>query len=675
MKRINKTTAAVELKAIFTKPTVTTTWLDESTIENAKNRLLMTEQVTTALETKADPMHEYAFRQFIETPNDRLASILNKLHAYEEHLQVEVGKLAYKLTPRKNRNFNAFQNAQIAPIMAFMIMTALMEVGAIETEVKTLMELDEDTGKKTWRNQTFVTFGHSVVENKMYIKGLALEPTVIQKTTKVRPGGKATKLSGKEKLFLKNAGSTPLRLIDIDPEQIAEYLRSSEWYQKVLNNDPDVKMDIIIADDLIAKQVAKFTAMQTLDSFYLPLWLDYRTRLYYELVEMGFNPHGKTFETSLYELAEPKYITNTGFENLAYSAVAIVEGRMSHKEAIDKFNLTPGLYLDALKSKSGDMGKDLYNSRLAQAIEDYYNEVPSHFLLGEDATNGGLQHHGIGFKAPMMMKPSNVGGESTQQDSHTNLQMRLGLKERQEAKDIHQPLLHGSSMRTVAKVMGKTVPETRVMLKEGYGAEVFNIEKIADWGVKAVDNNNTSLMWTTADGFKAQSIAYTESVPLELYAMSSNTKSGYTQIKIHRDMPLIQDAKGNPIYGSVTNDGEEDKTMGKSNKLRGLDANITHSIDATGLRTVIRTVKHENQDNTAGGIWKHDNFLVHPNDMTFVRQGYKSALIAEFHGNYYQSALEQIASNFVGEAPMLPTLVMGDATVEMIENSNYFLAP
>lgn len=670
MKRITvnpATVATSEVAALFHKPEILTTWIQPSDIENAKTQLIATSQVITLLEDKADKVHEYSFRQFIEYDSQELANLLNKMNALDELLQVVVGQLSYKLRIRKNSEFNQFEQHKVAPVTAFIILQALIEVGVIQTQTKVISELNETTGKKVWRTQTIINFGHTIPENDLYIHGLTLEPCILQGSTKVRPGGKSVKLSGKEKLFLKNAGATPLRLIALDPTVLETYMKQSPWYMSVLNGD--VNMDPIIANALIKKQVAKFTLMQKLESFYLPVWIDYRTRLYYEITELGFNPHGKQFETSLYELAQPRLIDADGYDALAYSAATIIDGRLPHWEAIQRFTANPSHYLAALKTPSDDMGETLYNARLAQAIEDYYSGTPSHFLLGEDATNGGLQHGGIGFKEPAMMLPANVGGSTRQEDSHQNLGDSLGLS-REEAKPFNTQLLHGQSILATAKQLSKTVADTKAMLKSAYGNGFFNIETIANWGTQVVDNNNTTLTWTTLDGFKAQSIAYTESVPLTIYAFSSSTKTGYTQIKIHRDMPLLLDRKGQPIYGNVG----DDKSMGKSNKLRGLYANITHSIDATGLRTVIRAVMHSSTEEHRGGVWKHDNFLTHPNDMKTVRHAYKQALLAEFDASLYESAMNQIVANFNGTKPLVPTLVVGNATKDMIEQSHYYLA-
>jgi len=666
------------IQQLFNKPAQVTEWITAEDIKEVKDAIHATPAAMLALETKANDVVKYATEYFLYTLEDSfIANILNKMHAMEEHLQVEVGKLTLKLRVQPNHAFSTFHQEEMKSIIAFTIITGLIETGKIQSQTTPVAETDEETGKKTWRNQTFVTFGYEKGTNPLYVHGISLEPTILQKKTKVRVGGKSVKLNSAEKKFLIEAGSTPLRIIDIDSQILVDYAKSSEWYENVINGT--VNMDEIIANNLIKTQIEKFKLVQQLGSFYLPMWIDYRTRLYYELSQMLFNPHGKTFETSLFELAEPKMITDEGLDNLAYSAVVIIEGRMAHHLAMDKFYAEPRLYLDALReertttNKNGtvvkDFGKNLYNSRLADAIEDCYNGIPSHFLLGEDATNGGLQHGGIGFKSTKMMTSANVGGSSHQEDSHGDLQKALGLDTRDEAKPINTQLLHGQSISVTAKSMGKTVTETKAMLAEAYGNEFFNIEVIADWGTRVIDNSNTTLMWETSDGFKAQSIAYTQSVPLTLYALSSTNKAGYSQTKVHRDMPMLLDAKGNPIYGNIG----DNITMGAAAKLRGLYANITHSIDGTSLRYVIRALKAD--DVTNGGVYKHDNFLVHPNDMSVVRHGYKDGLLDEFDGDLYASAMDQIISNFKGSVPLRPTLVYGTATKDMIVNSHYYLAP
>ena len=264
-----------------------------------------------------------------------------------------------------------------------------------------------------------------------------------------------------------------------------------------------------------------------------------------------------------------------------------------------------------------------------------------------------------------MMIPANVGGAPQQLDSHGMLQVKLGLTSRDTAKDIHQPLLHGSSMHTLASVLECSVREAEIFVTKAYGKSVLNIEKIADWGVAVATNNNTSLLWKTRDGFNAQSIAYVETVPLTIKFIADRNSQGWGQLLLHKDMPLLKSVKGELVYGGGSSSNKA--KVGGTVKNRGLYANVTHSVDAAALRDIIRA--------TGGrGLWKHDNFLV-PGLMTLVRQTYRQALLAEYDFKAYDAAMLDILSNYNGEAPAKPTLVYGDATKDSIINSHYYLAP
>lgn len=267
-----------------------------------------------------------------------------------------------------------------------------------------------------------------------------------------------------------------------------------------------------------------------------------------------------------------------------------------------------------------------------------------------------------------MMIASNVGGAPEQLDSHGMLQEKLGLVSRDTAKKIHQPLLHGSSMNTLAGVLECSIREAEDFVVKAYGHSVLNIERIADWGVAIANNNNTSLLWKTRDGFNAQSIAYVETVPLTIKFIADRNAQGWGQLLLHKDMPLLKTSKGEIVYGG--GDKSSKAKVGGSVKNRGLDANITHSIDAAALRDIIRAVHAAGK----GGLWKHDNFLV-PGCMKLVRRTYKQGLLAEYDGKLYEAAMRQIIENYNGITPDMPRIVYGDASRDMIINSHYYLAP
>ena len=661
----------MSLDKLFAKPEINTDWATPNMLEEVKLHLQNFEGRREILRKGYSENLQFAIGWIIHRMDSaKVAAILNSLYADDEYLAVIVGKLAIRLE-MGGLPVTSFYYEEIKSDAAYQIITTMLDLSHIRFQDKLTQERDEDTGKVIWKTQRLLTFGKYVdLSESMYVKGIHEQPgTVMQKRFKVRAGGKALKLNADEKNYLKASSSVALRIIDIDPEEVRRYLIESEWYQSALKDPKETSrrgIDSIILNDIVRQQVEKFKLLQQLDHFYLSMWMDYRTRLYYDLTEMGFNPHGKTFETSLFELAEPEIINEEGADALMYSAVCIIDGRTPHHTAIENYLADPEHYIAALQKDKGDQGKNLYNARLAQALVDYTDGTPSHFLASEDATNGGLQHGGIGFKSEKMMIASNVGGSDHQEDSHGWLQQKLGLLTRDDAKAIHQPLLHGSTLKTISLMIDMDMEATRFLLEEAYGKEVFNIAAIAEWGVAVATNENPSLVWKTRDNFRAQSVAYTESVPIDVYALTHSTVKKYSQTRLHKEMPIFKDAKGQPVYGMVG----EDKTQGKLNKLRGLYANITHSIDATALRQVGRAL----HDKGTGGMFKHDNFLTHPNHVSTVRKAYKAALLEEFDDCGYQAAIDDIVDAFDGSKPIKPQLFMGTATKDLIEKSHYFLS-
>lgn len=618
--------------------------------------------------------------------NEKLRKILNSIDADKLHYGVVVGKIMERLNVQGDAAMQEFYSHEIKAYTAFQLVSILVDLDIVQLRSEFKFEVNEHTGIPEAKQIQYISFGIAKQDNPMYLKGVHTKPGVVtQKRYKVQAGGVSRKLGKAEKEILTMASSFPLRMVDIDLEELELYMKSSPWYMKVFKGEIE-NFDKLIADDLVANTLTKYSRLKTLPEFYLSMNLDYRTRMYYDLTQLGLNPHGKSFETYLFESAKPYKIQE--IEEFQYSAVVLIDGRMAHHVAVDKFNADKDHYMSALRTKPdclssllhtkstekeiksyvSAMGDYLYGRKLADAIDSYYNDEYTHFLLGEDATNGGLQHGGTAFHAPSMMEGGNVGGLPTQVDSHSNLMNLLGLSDRQAAKDIHQPLLHGSSTRTVAEVMKLTIPQTEALLEKAYGEQVFNIKLIADWGVAYGANHNTSLKWKTRDGLFAQSISYVTSIPLKLKALSTTKSQGYTQILIHKDMPMLKARNGESVYGSSR---KQDKSLlGGNVKNRGLYANITHSIDATALREVIRAIHAIGK----GGIWKHDNFLV-PGSMTVVRAAYKKAILAEFAVNHYESALSDIIDGYVGPKPPMPILSSGDATEAMIENSHYYLAP
>lgn len=609
--------------------------------------------------------------QHIYTSMDvsEITATLNSIHAIKDYFQVVIGKLALRIKlpaiPVTNYNFEIIKTTVAANLL-----TALADLSIINRISEPVREVDEKTGKVKYVTQTYLTFGHEDTDST-YIHGIEQEAGIIhQRAHKVRTGGKPRKLNKNEKSFLKELASFELRLIqEIDRDTFIDFCKSEQDYINVkLGKTPNY--DVIIANELVERQADKFEVIQSLDKFYLPMWMDYRTRLNYEFTEQYITP---TQAKWLYEAAEPVKVTEAFRNDMKYSAVVIVDGRITHHKAVEAYNANPEKYQAALRETvyTNRQGKvvdgevqdykvvlykeTMYNRRLADAIL----ADETRFLLGEDCTNGGLQHGGIAFKSEGMMVPSNVGGANTQMDSHQTVADAFNMT-RLDAKQINQELLHGAALQGMAKRLGISTEEMIDFSIKAYGPEVVNINKVAKWGSDiAKSNGDTALMWKTRDGFSAQSINYFSGAEIKVYSLSNN-KAGYSQATMLREMPAAFTVSKKP----------EPITEVKEAKVNGLYANIIHSIDATALRDVVRGLR---KAGVRSAIFIHDNFFVNQR-MDVVRDSYKQAILEEFDFSGIQAAINDIVANSTKEVPYLPELQFGNATKEMIEKSKYFLA-
>jgi hypothetical protein len=339
---------------------------------------------------------------------------------------------------------------------------------------------------------------------------------------------------------------------------------------------------------------------------------------------------------------------------------------MTMSEALDIWDKDEKRVRKLLKSEA-DFGKRFYNERLLGAIASYRRGHRSHFLLGFDATNGGLQHFGASFHSLKAMKLGNLlGGEAG--DAHQDMADSLGIT-RDEAKRVNNPILHGSTLAGIAEALrshGRDATEEEILehIKETYGREATNIIDIADWGQSIYTTHNPSLAWKMPDGFLAQSTAYYKSVEMKVYGLSCATKTGYTSTIVHRDMPFELTRDGKVIdYGRLPSGASRVK-------VRGLYANITHSIDSWVLRAIVRALRNQWVD----VLVKHDNFFVHPNYMGLVRELYRTLIKKEYDMRLYESALRDIAAGH-SESPEVPELTYGFAPKSLIDKAEMFLMP
>ncbi len=364
-----------------------------------------------------------------------------------------------------------------------------------------------------------------------------------------------------------------------------------------------------------------------MDSMYLPMKPDGRGRMYYEGASLeGFRPHGKCYESHAFELA---------------SRELSVEG----KEVLSNLHLKP-IELSAATTKEQILSC-LRIPQVTKALDT--NETG--MTVECDVTNSGLLIAGLGFKSPEMLMATNGYGNTEVADSHTVFGNAYGL-DRDMAKKVHTPLLHGASNKSIAKKLTEitgeefTTEDVRVGNEKAYGKAAENINTIARYGREVMSNYRSEVSWDMPDGFRATHRAYTVHVPLELQLTGR-------KLKVMSSMPLLLDGRGNPVYDSNT-PGAHEKT---ATKMMGLYADIIHSIDGYVMRCVINS--------RIELLAKHDAFLIHPNDVSLLKTTLQGIYSDIFDMDLIRNILSQIEASTGVPAP---EMFIGEAVDKMAES-------
>lgn len=643
----------LDLSALDTKPGII--FNDEmikeirQLIKSDEKRLAFVEKISSL---SAKTMH----KEFLDNPilDTKIAMVLNNNSFAGNMLEsIVISRLSYKLPIYEsvNHRFEEYYKDEAKLSFGKTILNALVALGHIKRTTNVTRKVIE--GNVKFFNEVYYDF-KGEEKTKDLIAGLHLEPGKIDDLyVHTKPGAKKVKISSSQKRYLKRLSSIPLRLVRTDADKLASYYKQTEWYKNALSKKIE---DPILLHRRITRYVNAIQMLQTVDRLYLTNWFDSRLRMYYGLTMPGINPQGDSFETHMWESSEARLINEQGYEDLVWAAVVIARGRRNKPQSLKYWgNHEKAIREELVDEDNNSFGEAFYNGRLLDAIDDYRNGRESRFLLGFDYTTGGLQHFGTAFRSVKSMKASNMGGLKTVRDAHGELGETFGL-DREIAKDINTPLLHGSTYKTIAKVISEATSEeispteAREHIIKTYGKEIENIQTIASWGTVAHDTKNPSLTFLSPDGEKAQSTCYFKSVELVVYGLEFVENKMYSQCTVHRDMPYVESANAEPVHDSP--------------KIRGFYANATHTFDGYVLRQM------------DAEIYKHDKFYTHPNDMEPIREQGRKAAIVGFRSNFYLSAMKDVAKTYVGSATLpIPELMYGDATEKMILDSDNFLMP
>ena len=645
-------------------------------VEFSKCQSKMTDGITL-------PMHQLVYEQDYLLKNSKvLGKFISHLYANHRELNTEtvLGKLAVKLPFPKGyfdtgRKYNNFTRKQASYILAGIIVEVFIDAGIFKTNSRIVY----DPKPKTL---TYIVLGSSDGVTDL-LAGYSVDPGTAN-VTHTSNGFRVGKLL---KGIMADMNRMRFKISDHFDEALLlhGYSLTAAYNAPSSNENSDKRYYRFFNTYKNA-----WNELKERGDFSLTAYPDSRLRLYYSAnVLIGARPQGKLWETLAIDRAEPKLLGDAAVKHIQHIIMTTLHGKMSVVQATERFTdddfnaaktadpfavTLPDVPFtgneQAYRKAESDFGEAILLNKCAEALLMHLEGIPCPYIFGKDLTNSGLIMAGNSFHAPKMLEGANCMGSTEVKDSHMQFGTAHkvdGVLSRLQIKDIHTPLLHGSSVFTIAEKLKfyvddpDSVSEQAVMDHnvEAYGHEVNNIEQIASFGYQVVNNFVNKLTWTLPDGEKAQHESVMQHAPFKVYAVSTRKKgSSYHAYNLIQTMPLAVDEKGRNAY---------DSSLGVNVKRRGLFANITHSIDAYALRRLVSMLLAEGEV----FLLKHDDYMVSPDmfDKIIVSlQGTFNILQQE---NLYQSALNQIARILDVDAPQL---MVGNAPNMTQQSVNFLIA-
>ena len=625
---------------------------------------------------------------YFERNSRKLSRIANYVCGKYSELPIEslLGKLELKMPQVEyTEGMTNFDKGQVRHTVAGIFVELLIDNAIITVRV--------DAKRNSNRKHTVVELG-GVDEPVDLFEGVCDQPgEMIQEYVGHQ------RLNADFKWRLRQIGSMPFIISKVCTDELlkhgyklsAEYNSSSKYEKSTHRHDRHDN-----------KYVEAIAVLRKKSRFYLPMFFCGRGREYYYFAKVfGVRPGGKLWETCNIDRAEPKLLGEAAVRHIKHIIYTFRHGKFSVEHAMKHFSSDDYEYAKSInpldvpvpdvpygsngenarlyRKAEAEFGERIALNKCAAALDMYETGIPCPYLFGKDLTNSGLIMAANCFRSEKMLRGANMWGLKGVADSHMQFGVAHGIEHlpRVEIKDIHTPLLHGSTISTIVKKLHQHVDNPDDFNEESvyqhnidaYGVEVNNIDIIAQWGQDVVTNHQNILKWKLPDGFPACHKAMMKRVPFSVFAATSrdNSKKFCHEYRVVTTMPLALDADGQCVFGRANTTSLSDK--GVDPGMRGLFANLTHSFDGLLLRWIIDALIKEGEV----GLFKHDDYMVSPDMFDLVIDTCQEFFEFMQERNLYQEALEQISSNLRKFVPA-PKLFQGNASNKVRSSFNFLMA-
>jgi hypothetical protein len=576
------------------------------------------------------------------------------------------GMLSYKLPVCKLKvSQTDGQKRRVAILAAAIITNVLIDEGLVEVTKERVVTAN---GVK---EHHFMTFTKLNVKDKLH--GVSDVPgVVLQKDV---GGLKPVKA---QKDFLRLLSNQPFMVHEDLNELILDkfYTLKDDWNKTHDKNGNKLKWVGAYKRKhyiLMAKEIVDLKG----HLYYLPFKYDHRLRVGPEANRLdGINAHGKTFETIQHVSADKHSLEDTMgvLKQQLYSARESRAGIFESSYLLqDKHfrSVTEDVVLASTSQK--EMANLWVAKKALESMERLERGEDCGNLFGWDFTFSGGIMAGLLFKSPEFLSSGNLYGSDVITDAHARFGELFGIQlDRDTVKSMQQPVMHGGHISGLVNTITEhgydmTEDEVHQSLRRVYGESVVNINTIAEWGAAIAHSEYSTMRWTMPDGMIASHKAYQSGVAVENYVASASHKDMYSHTVELSKLPYETTKTGKPLYAKEVVIGKT--TYKLTSHLRGLFADILHSVDAYALRQIVEAIRATGMPI----LVKHDNFYVHPSSYPLLMATAKKVFKELLASDLLSDILNEIASHSHVPATA-PEIIYGGAE-DRIDESNLFLLP
>jgi hypothetical protein len=607
--------------------------------------------------------------------DEKLGSVFNSLGGTMP-ISEALGKLA-KAMPHYHGIMNYLDVYGITEVYVSLVSTilnGLIELNIVKLSKRVVSSTHE--GKTTYETVVSVIMPGDEHKARALSFGLHNEPGEMPtKYVKAKSGGINIKYGSVQKKYFRKMSSQALEFINLTKDEFFKWAKEESWFKK-----SDERYPLVLK---MAKLEEYWLVYESFvgQAIYLSMRSDYRTRILYDFVNQFMGPHTASGKY-MYQSNESELQHAKSLELHMQHAYVIARGSkvntstgaklfLANQEAILNELLNPPVELG--------FGKALYRKRLAQAIIDTQAGIPTKFLLMIDFTNMGLISNACEFRDPKLAVAANISSNPEPQDSHMVLAHACNVT-RDDAKILGQGVYHGQAFEALANSIKDmtgvtfTADQISARLSDELGESIQNIPNISKYVGNLHDNFNSSIPFTTMDGWPAYTLAFIKSQSIKAWGLTNDKTivAGYTTTKVGMDMPLKLTSTGKTIYSIDRNKPViKGQKRGAETKKSGGYANIAHSIDGAGMRMILEPVV----DAGYAGLQIYDNYIYQGNALVdLVIPGALRMFEVIREKQPYSAALNEMRTRRVGKtAPMLE-LYYGDAELNPSTENNFFSA-